>query len=75
MYVGVYATLLASTLYTLNLVVLVVSVFVIAVHHKIVLTEEEHMKKVLVISTRIIAVMSNGIYRIQRARNERNERY
>jgi protein-S-isoprenylcysteine O-methyltransferase Ste14 len=46
MYVGVYATLLASTLYTLNPVVLLVTIFVIAVHHKIVLAEEEHMKKV-----------------------------
>ena len=46
MYVGVYATLLASTLYTLNPLVLLVTVFVIAVHHKIVLAEEMYMKKV-----------------------------
>jgi protein-S-isoprenylcysteine O-methyltransferase Ste14 len=46
MYLGVYATLLASTLYTLNPVVLLVTIFVIAVHHKIVLAEEEHMEKV-----------------------------
>lgn len=46
MYLGVYATVLASVLYTLNPVVLLLAVFVIAVHHKIVLAEEEHMRKV-----------------------------
>ena len=45
MYLGVYATLVASTLYTLNPVVLLATIFVIAVHHKIVLAEEEYMKK------------------------------
>jgi protein-S-isoprenylcysteine O-methyltransferase Ste14 len=46
MYLGVYATALASVLYTLNPVVLVLGVLVIAVHHKIVLAEEEHMQEV-----------------------------
>ena len=45
MYLGVYATLVASTLYTLNPVVLLATIFVIAVHHKIVLAEEEYMKR------------------------------
>ncbi|MCJ7444303.1 MAG: isoprenylcysteine carboxylmethyltransferase family protein [Methanotrichaceae archaeon] len=46
MYLGVYLTLLASVFYTLNPVILLVSIFVIAVHHRIVLAEEEQMKKV-----------------------------
>lgn len=44
MYLGVYATVLASVLYTLNPLVLVLGVFVVAVHHRIVLAEEEHMR-------------------------------
>ena len=44
MYVGVYATLTGATLYTLNPVVLLVAAFVIAVHHRIVLAEEEHLR-------------------------------
>jgi len=46
MYVGVYATVIASVLYTLNPVVFILAIFVIAIHHKIVLAEEEHMRKV-----------------------------
>ena len=46
MYLGVYATVLASALYTLNPVIFFLAIFVIAVHHKIVLAEEEHMRKV-----------------------------
>ncbi len=46
MYLGVYATLLAAVLYTLNPVALVVAAFVIAVHHRIVLAEEEHLRGV-----------------------------
>jgi len=46
MYVGVYATVIASALYTLNLVLVLLAVFVIAIHHKIVLAEEAHMRKV-----------------------------
>lgn len=46
MYVGVYATVVASVLYTLNPVVLVLGAFVIAVHHSIVLAEESHLQRV-----------------------------
>ncbi len=44
MYLGVYATLLAAVLRTLNPFVLVVVVFIVAVHHRIVLAEEDHMR-------------------------------
>jgi protein-S-isoprenylcysteine O-methyltransferase Ste14 len=46
MYVGVYATIVASGLYTLNPVVMLLAVFVIAIHHSIVLAEENQMQKV-----------------------------
>jgi protein-S-isoprenylcysteine O-methyltransferase Ste14 len=46
MYVGMYATVVAAALYTLNPVVIVLGAFVIAIHHSIVLAEEEHMQKV-----------------------------
>ncbi len=46
MYLGVYATLLASVLRTLNPVVLALVVFIVVVHHRIVLAEEEHMCEV-----------------------------
>jgi protein-S-isoprenylcysteine O-methyltransferase Ste14 len=46
MYVGVYATIVASSLYTLNPVVILLGVFVVAVHHSIVLAEESHMQQV-----------------------------
>lgn len=45
MYVGVYSTLLAATLYTMNPAVLAIGAFVIAVHHKIVLAEEQYLHK------------------------------
>jgi protein-S-isoprenylcysteine O-methyltransferase Ste14 len=45
MYVGVYATLIASVVYTLNPIVFLLAAFVIVVHHKIVLAEEEHLRK------------------------------
>jgi len=45
MYVGVYATILASVLYTLNPVVLLVGVLVVVVHHRIVLAEEQHLRQ------------------------------
>jgi protein-S-isoprenylcysteine O-methyltransferase Ste14 len=45
MYVGMYATIVASALYTLNPIVILLGVFVIAIHHTIVLAEEEHMQK------------------------------
>ncbi len=44
MYLGMYATLLASVLHTMNPVLLLVAGFVIAVHHRIVLTEEDHLR-------------------------------
>jgi len=46
MYLGVYVTLLGSVLYTLNPFVLIVSSFVIVVHHNIVLAEEQHLRTV-----------------------------
>jgi protein-S-isoprenylcysteine O-methyltransferase Ste14 len=46
MYVGMYATIVASALYTLNPIVILLAAFVIAIHHTIVLAEEEHMQKV-----------------------------
>jgi protein-S-isoprenylcysteine O-methyltransferase Ste14 len=46
MYVGMYATVVASALYTLNPVVIVPGAFVIAIHHSIVLAEENYMQKV-----------------------------
>jgi protein-S-isoprenylcysteine O-methyltransferase Ste14 len=46
MYVGVYLTIAASTLYTINPLVILTGVFVIAVHHRIVLAEENHLRQV-----------------------------
>lgn len=46
MYVGVYATIIASSLYTLNPIVILLGAFVVAVHHAIALAEEKHMQKV-----------------------------
>ena len=48
MYVGVYATIVASSLYTLNPVVILLGAFVVAIHHSIVLAEEKHMQKVFI---------------------------
>ena len=45
MYLGVYATIAASCLYTMNPIVVLLAVFVIGIHHTIVLAEEEHMQK------------------------------
>jgi protein-S-isoprenylcysteine O-methyltransferase Ste14 len=44
MYVGVYATIAASFLYTLNPFIILPGLFVIAVHHTIVLAEERHLR-------------------------------
>jgi protein-S-isoprenylcysteine O-methyltransferase Ste14 len=44
MYLGVYATLLAGVLCTLNPVVLLAGIFVVAVHHRIVLAEEQYLQ-------------------------------
>ena len=46
MYVGMYATMTASALYTLNPAVVLLGVFVVAIHHTIILAEENHMQKV-----------------------------
>jgi len=46
MYLGVFTTLLAATLYTLNPLVALVAIFVVAVHHRIVLAEEAHLQTV-----------------------------
>jgi protein-S-isoprenylcysteine O-methyltransferase Ste14 len=46
MYVGVYTTILASVLYTLNPLVLFIGIFVVVVHHKIILAEEQYMLNV-----------------------------
>jgi protein-S-isoprenylcysteine O-methyltransferase Ste14 len=46
MYLGVFATLLAAVLHTLNPLVLLLVIFVVAVHHRIVLAEEQHLRKV-----------------------------
>lgn len=46
MYLGVYGTLLASVLYTLNPFLLFIGVFVAAVHHKIVLAEERYLRSI-----------------------------
>lgn len=46
MYVGMYATMVASAVYTLNPGVIVLGAVVIAIHHSIVLEEEKHLQKV-----------------------------
>ena len=45
MYLGMYSTLLAPVLRTLNPVLLLISAFIVAVHHRIVLAEETHLRK------------------------------
>lgn len=46
MYLGIYATLLSACLYTLNPIVLVAGAFIVAIHHRIVLSEETHLRAV-----------------------------
>ena len=46
MYLGMYATLFASVLRTMNPVLLLLGAFIVAVHHRIVLAEEEHLRNV-----------------------------
>ena len=46
MYVGMYATMAASSLYTLNPIVIGLGAFVVAVHHRIVLAEERYLHSV-----------------------------
>jgi protein-S-isoprenylcysteine O-methyltransferase Ste14 len=45
MYVGVYATILASILYTVNIIVLLIGIFVVVIHHRIVLSEEKYLQQ------------------------------
>jgi protein-S-isoprenylcysteine O-methyltransferase Ste14 len=47
MYVGVYATLCAAVVRTFNPILLLIAAYVIAVHHRIVLAEEEHLRRAL----------------------------
>jgi protein-S-isoprenylcysteine O-methyltransferase Ste14 len=47
MYVGVYVTLCAAVVGTLNPILLLAAVYVIAVHHRIVLAEEEQLRRAL----------------------------
>jgi protein-S-isoprenylcysteine O-methyltransferase Ste14 len=44
MYVGVYATLLAAVMYTLNPILLLVGIFIVIVHHLIILAEEQYLR-------------------------------
>jgi protein-S-isoprenylcysteine O-methyltransferase Ste14 len=46
MYVGVYTTLLAAFLYTLNPLLFLTGAFIVLVHHRIVLAEEQHLREV-----------------------------
>jgi protein-S-isoprenylcysteine O-methyltransferase Ste14 len=45
MYVGVYSTLCAVVLRTLNPLLLLVAAYVIVIHHRIVLAEEEQLRR------------------------------
>ena len=44
MYVGVYSTLRATVLSTLNPLVLAVAIYIVAIHHRIILAEEAHLR-------------------------------
>lgn len=46
MYVGMYATVVASALFTLNPGVMIMGAFASATHHSIVMAEENHLQKV-----------------------------
>jgi protein-S-isoprenylcysteine O-methyltransferase Ste14 len=46
MYLGVYSTLTGVVLYTLNPLVLLIVGYIVAVHHQIILAEEEHLRTV-----------------------------
>jgi protein-S-isoprenylcysteine O-methyltransferase Ste14 len=46
MYVGVFSTLFAALLYTLNPLILVLVLFIVVVHHRIVLAEERFLRSV-----------------------------
>ncbi len=44
MYLGMYSTVLAAVLRTLNPILLVCAIYIIAVHHRIVLAEEAYLR-------------------------------
>jgi protein-S-isoprenylcysteine O-methyltransferase Ste14 len=44
MYLGVYSTITASILYTRNPIIIVIGIFIVVVHHKIVLAEEKYLQ-------------------------------
>lgn len=46
MYLGVYATIIAAVLYAWNPILLVLGIFIIVVHHLIVLAEEQFLREV-----------------------------
>lgn len=46
MYVGVYETIIASVLYTLNPILILIGIFVVVIHHRIILAEEQNLLKV-----------------------------
>jgi len=46
MYLGVYTTLFAPMLYSLNPIILLIVMYIIVVHHCIVLAEEQYLQKV-----------------------------
>ena len=46
MYLGMYATLFAPVLYTMNPILFIISAYVVIVHHKIVLAEEQYLQRV-----------------------------
>ncbi len=45
MYLGVYATLLAAVLYAINPFLLIIGIYTVIVHHRIVLAEEQYLQK------------------------------
>lgn len=45
MYLGVFATIIASILYTANAIVLLIGIFIVIIHHRIVLAEEKYLKQ------------------------------
>ena len=46
LYLAMYSTLLAPVLYTLNPIPFLAGIFVVTVHHRIVLAEEQHLRQV-----------------------------
>lgn len=46
MYLGVFSTLLATVLYTLNPLIFFIVLFIVIAHHKIVIAEEKYLNEV-----------------------------